>query len=215
MYKMFQLEHSASMFRLEHTGDLRLYVQMFRLEHTGVMFQLEHLCMQECAYPRIRTSWVKWNGSRGLGAAESGWAEGRRRLALGGRECQLHRLTGYGECPVCPRIAPLMATGSQSAHLSTKLRAGSFENRERCGSLGCGADETPKVSQPPRSKTKARTKTKAGSKAADRSVRSTRPRAEGPTKARRAIGRSIRDGPNWQSRNGWCSRWDSGEPQCQ
>jgi hypothetical protein len=43
----------------------------------------------------------------------------------------------------------LMATGSQSAHPSTKLRAGSFENREGCGGLGCGADEKPKVSQPP------------------------------------------------------------------
>jgi hypothetical protein len=30
-YKMLQLEHSASMFQLEHTGDLQLYVQAFRL----------------------------------------------------------------------------------------------------------------------------------------------------------------------------------------
>ena len=27
MYKMLQLEHSGSLFQLEHTGDLRLYVR--------------------------------------------------------------------------------------------------------------------------------------------------------------------------------------------
>jgi hypothetical protein len=32
MYKMLQLEHSASMFQLEHTGGLQLYVQAFWLE---------------------------------------------------------------------------------------------------------------------------------------------------------------------------------------
>jgi hypothetical protein len=45
------------------------------------------LSVQGCAYPEICTKWVKWNGLRGLGGAESGWAEWRKRLALGGGEC--------------------------------------------------------------------------------------------------------------------------------
>jgi hypothetical protein len=96
---------------------------MFRLEHISSSaivctkcsnWNILELCsnwsilsIRGCAYPEIRMSWVKWNGVWGLGAAEVAWGEWRRRLALGGGECQLHRLANSGECPVgVPGLPP-------------------------------------------------------------------------------------------------------------
>jgi hypothetical protein len=94
------------------------------------------LSIHGCAYPEIRMSWVKWNGVWGLGAAEVAWDEWRRRLALGGGECQLHRLAGKGQVVRTWTRRQMLAIEC----LQRRFQPG-IEGSANLGKLGCKKGE--------------------------------------------------------------------------